>query len=378
MNTLFLQATLAGVIATAFSLAAHAGAGHDHDHETPPAASADGPRRLPDGSVFLPKVTQRQLAVRTVVTEHKALPQSFELAGRVVMDPNAGGKVQPMAAGRMEPGPKGLPSLGQAVRKGDILAFVRPSAGALERANQVALAAELRSAAALAEKRLGRLKQLEGTVPRKDIEAAEAEAASARERLAAIGGSLSATEALTAPVSGVIAASNVVAGQVVDAREVLFEIVDPGRLRVEAVAHDAALAANIAAATARASSGESIALEFVGAGRTLREQAVPIQFRTRAGKDGGLPALTTLAVGQPLKVVVQTRTTVDGVAVPASAIVKSPSNQDIVWVHDSAERFLQRPVRHVPLDASAVTVIQGLKGGERVVVQGAPLVNQVR
>ena len=38
------------------------------------------------------------------------------------------------------------------------------------------------------------------------------------------------------PASGVIASANVVAGQVVDARELVFEIVDPSRLRVEASA----------------------------------------------------------------------------------------------------------------------------------------------
>ena len=35
--------------------------------------------------------------------------------------------------------------------------------------------------------------------------------------------------------------AHVVAGQVVDARELLFEIVDPGRLRIEALAFDPAL-----------------------------------------------------------------------------------------------------------------------------------------
>ena len=36
---------------------------------------------------------------------------------------------------------------------------------------------------------------------------------------------------LRAPVSGVIASASVVAGQVVDARELLFEVIDPTRLR---------------------------------------------------------------------------------------------------------------------------------------------------
>jgi cobalt-zinc-cadmium efflux system membrane fusion protein len=366
---IFASALFAFLIGPAF-----AGPGHDHEG-APAVANGDGPKRLTDGSVFLPKLSQRQLSVRTLLTERKELPQTFELVGRVVMDPNAGGKVQPTVAGRVEPGPRGFPSLGKTVRQGEVLAYVRPSTGAIERANQAAQAAELRSVKALAEKRLVRLKQLEGSVPQKEVDVAVAELQSANERLAAVGGSLSSKEALVAPASGVIAAANVVAGQVVDAREVLFEIVDPNRLRIEAVAHDVQIATNIATASASTASGESLELEFVGAGRTLREQAVPVHFRTRMPKSGSLP---DLAVGQPMKIVAQSKKTVAGVAVPASAIVKNPSNQDIVWVHAGAERFVQQPVRYTSLDAVTVTVIGGLDGGERVVVESAPLINQVR
>ncbi len=86
-------------------------------------------------------------------------------------------------------------------------------------------------------------------MPRKEIEAAGSEAASLAARIAAVGGGLSTREALLAPVSGVIASAYVVAGQVVDARELIFEIVDPSRLRIEALAFDAAIASNIGTAT---------------------------------------------------------------------------------------------------------------------------------
>jgi multidrug efflux pump subunit AcrA (membrane-fusion protein) len=93
---------------------------------------------MADGSVFLPKPAQRQLSVQTVVVETADLPRSFELNGRVLMDPNAGGKVQPINAGRIEAGPKGLPNAGQSVKKGDVLAYVVPAASPLEKASQSA------------------------------------------------------------------------------------------------------------------------------------------------------------------------------------------------------------------------------------------------
>ncbi|MDB5840104.1 MAG: hypothetical protein JWQ23_2056 [Herminiimonas sp.] len=375
MSISLYQTVLAIVLSASLPSAVIASPEHAHGNEAAPLGGANAPKRLPDGSVFLPKLSQRQLAVRTVITERKELPKAFELVGRVVMDPNAGGKVQPMVAGRIEPGPRGFPSLGQPVRRGEVLGYVRPAIATVERANQAAQAAELRSVQALAEKRLARVTQLEGSVPQKEIEAAQIELASAKERLAVVGASLSSREALVAPASGVIASANAVAGQVVDAREVLFEIVDPNRLRIEATAHDAETATNISAASVQIGSSKPLPLEFIGAGRTLREQMVPVHFRITGSKEGMLPPLT---VGQSVKVVAQSKSTIAGVAVPASSIVKSASNQDIVWVHASAEQFVQRPIRYVSLNASTVTVIDGLKGGERVVVQGAPLVNQVR
>lgn len=353
------------------SFNAYAGPGHDHGEE---AAVADGnsPKRQADGSVFLPKPTQRQLAVRTVVAEQKALPKTIELVGRVMADPNAGGKVQPTQAGRIEPGPRGLPRLGQVVRKGEVLAVIRSTTGAIERANQVAQAAELQANLGLARQRVARLEQLEGTVPQKDVDAARAESTGLAQRLAAVGASVSATENLLAPVAGVITLTSVVAGQVVDAREVLFEIVDPARLMVEASAFDAALLANIASASASPAAGVSVPLKFVGAGRSLREGAIPLQFSTTG--NGGV----ALAVHQPVKVIVQTKEQVKGFAVPTGAVVKNPSNQDVVWVHTGAEVFQARPVRFIALDGATVSVVDGLKSGDRVVTQGAPLVNQVR
>jgi hypothetical protein len=373
-----LLPVLAGLSLIGAPKETQAGPGHDHG-DAPAAAGGNSPRRLPDGHVFLPKPSQRQLAVRTAVVEESELPRSVTLMGRVIADPNAGGKVQPTVAGRIEPGPRGLPHLGQRVKRGEVLAVVRAAAGGIERSNQNAAIAELRVARDLAERRFSRLKQLEGSVSQRELEQAQADLDSAAQRLSAVTARDATAEALVAPVSGVIAAVNAVAGQVVDARELVFEIVDPARQRIEAVAFDAALAAGItgaaAAAVSPSSSQEravSIPLKLIGAGRVLVEGGYPVQF-VAAGKD--LPPLT---VGQPMRVFAQTATRVKGVPVPAGAVVKGPSNEDIVWVKEGAETFGPRVVRFEPVDGATVVVVAGLTAGERVVVQAAPLVNQVR
>ena len=355
-----------------FALPAWAADEHGHDHgDSGPVASSNGPSRQPDGSVFLPKAAQRQLAVRTAVAKTQDLARTVELAGKVVMDPNAGGKVQSTTAGRVEPGPQGLPTVGQAVRKGDILAYVRPSTAPLERSVLAPQLAELRSARALAEKRLARLKSLSDTVPRKEIEAAESEFASLDARAGAVNVGLTEREALLAPVSGVIASSNVVAGQVVDAKELIYEVVDPQRLSIEALSFDPELGANVGGATLAVGS-ERVPLQFLGAARTLREQALSLHF-TASGA-----ALSKLAVGQPVRVYVQTRSKVQGIAVPAASLMKNPSNQTIVWVKTAPEKFEPRIVSVEPLDGVSVAITSGLKPGDRFATQGATLVNQVR
>jgi membrane fusion protein, heavy metal efflux system len=105
---------------------AHAGPGHDHDHDEPSAAPAThplAPRRQADGSVVVPQPTQGSWGLRTAQVNQAPHARAHTLPGTVVMDPNAGGVVQAMQAGRLEPGPQGLPTLGQTVRRGQVLAY---------------------------------------------------------------------------------------------------------------------------------------------------------------------------------------------------------------------------------------------------------------
>lgn len=363
------RALITWLAGSLFLAGAWAGPGHDHGDEAA-AVTAGGPQRQADGSLVLPKRAQRQLDLRTLAVHQTALHRAIELQGLVVMDPNAGGKVQATQAGRLMAPPGGFPSLGQRVRRGQLLAYVEPVAGALERSVQAAQIAELRAAQGLAEKRLSRLRELADTVPRREIEGAETELQGLQARLAALAQGLTGREPLSAPVGGVIASSHAVAGQVVDARELVFEVVDPKRLRIEALAYEPTLAQGLASAFV-AQGDQRFPLKFLGAAGSLRDQALPIHF-------GLLHERAALALGQPVRVVAQSESLTQGFAVPAAALMKSPSNQTIVWVKTAPERFVPKVVRVAPLDGAHVAVTQGLAEGDRVVTQGATLVNQIR
>jgi multidrug efflux pump subunit AcrA (membrane-fusion protein) len=47
-------------------------------------------------------------------------------------------------------------------------------------------------------------------------------------------------------------------------------------------------------------------------------------------------------------------------------------------VHVEPERFEPKPVRTQPFDATRVIVSAGLAEGDRIVVRGAELINQIR
>lgn len=365
----FVTLIAAGILSST-AIASPGAHGPNGEHLDAPASSnTTGLARSPDGSVNVPKQAQRRMAIRTIVVNEGAHPLTVELNGRIGIDPNAGGRVQAPFAGRIEPSPKGLPVVGQRVEKGQVLVHVRPVASAIERGNQQAQLAEIRANRTLVEQRVKRLESLEGTVPRKEIEAAHAELKSLIGRERAVSASVGGNEAITAPASGIVAMANVLNGQIVEARDVLFDIVDPNRMIVEATTTDVSLAGRIASATLAGI--PSVELSLLGGGRSLRDGALPVNFRASAKN-------TTLAVGQPVTVVAKLTDKLKGLAVSAEALVRNPANEPIVWIKSGSERFIAQPVEVKPLDAKTVVVVKGLAPENRVVVSGATLINQIR
>lgn len=362
---------LACLMLASIAYAAPGAHGPDGEHLDAPAVSlADRPARLPDGSVFIPMPAQRRLGLRTVLAREDDAAVTVELSGQVVLDPNSGGRVQTVNGGKVEPGPDGLPIAGQRVRKGDVLAVVVHNADPLEVAARKATLAELRSGHRLALSRLQRLESLSGTVPRKEIEASRAEVESLAAREAALRAGLATRERLLAPLAGVVSRAEALAGQVVEPRDVLFEVVDPAGTLVMATTADASLGPRLGSATL--AELPEVSLKLLGAAPALREGVLPLTFR--ASSREALP----LAIGQPVKVLAALKETIRGFVLPAQSITRNAANEPVVWVKASAERYVPQPVRFQALDASRIVVTQGLGADNRVVVEAAPMLAQLR
>jgi cobalt-zinc-cadmium efflux system membrane fusion protein len=348
---------------------------HEGDDHGPPAASvqrtSDLAQRLPDGSIFVPKPTQRIFALRTVVAVSGTYGRTLELPGRVIADPNASGFVQAAVGGRLSPPTNGFPRLGARVTKGDVLAYVTPPLQAIDVSDMRQRQGELDQQIAIVQRRLARYETLapSGAIARSVLEETQLELVGLKERRASLDKVRREPEALTAPVSGVIADGTVVAGQMVASNAVIFHIVDPQRLWVEALSFEAV--SGTPTATAKSSNGKALALTYEGAGFADRNQSVPIQFSINGDISG-------LRVGQFVTVLVATDEQKQGLAIPRTSLVRSTNGQDFVYEHVTPERFEPRPVRVEPLDAERVLVATGLLPGKRIVTQGAELLDHVR
>ena len=333
------------------------------------SVSRDVAQRFADGALFVPKGTQHILALRTQFTEEKTFAGTVELPGRIIPDPNAVGFVQASVSGRLMPPPGGFPRLGTPVKAGDILAHVHPGLGAADVTTQQLQARELEQQITLVSRRLERLRQIQTSIPRSQIEDAELELLGLSARRANLDRAPRHTEDLVAPVNGVIAAVQATAGQIAEPSTVVFQIMDPARFWVEALSYDAQAIAG--AASARLADRRSLALTYRGMGLAERNQSIPIQFSIDGETQG-------LRAGQFLTVLANTAEEKSGVAVPRSAVLRGNNGQSVVFEHSNAERFVPREVRIEPLDATRVLVVSGIGAGKRIATQGAELLNQIR
>jgi membrane fusion protein, heavy metal efflux system len=336
---------------------------------SPAMAERDVAQRFADGAIFVPKTTQRILAIRTLFTEVRTFTGTVELPARVISDPSAAGYVQASVAGRLAPPPGGFPRLGTRVAAGDVLAFVQPAIGAADVTSQQQQSRELDQQIAIAERRLERFRQIPNVIARSQVEDAELELQGLRARRANLERAPREPERLIAPVSGVIAAVQAIAGQIAEPNAIIFQIVDPARFWVEALSFEAH--AIDGSANGRFGDGRTVPLAYRGSGLADRNQAIPIQFSVEGATRG-------LRAGQLLTVLASTSDERTGIAVPRTSVLRGPNGQSIVYEHTNAERFLPREVRVEPLDGNQVLIVSGIEAARRIVTQGAELLNQIR
>jgi cobalt-zinc-cadmium efflux system membrane fusion protein len=367
---LFLLAVALGLMMASALALAHEG--HDHGPDLS-ASTGNSPARRPDGSIFLPKPTQRLLAIRTRAAVVETRTRTVRFNGRIVANPNRSGVIQSTIQGRYQAPEGGVPPLGARVKAGDLLGSVAPSFASIDSSDMAQTLGNLDQEIALNRTKLARQEQLlkSNVVARAMVEDVRTLLEGLERRRRELLAAKVRPEELRVPVDGVIAATRVVAGQVVAQSDQLFQIIDPTSLLVEALVFDQINPDTVDEATATVGADTTIRLKFIGRSRALQQQYSIMQFHI-------VEAPVPLNVGAPVTVIASSGAPVTGILLPRSALAQAANGQTVVFTQKEPEIFVPRAVRAEAFDSQNALITGGLQPGERVVVENAPLINQVR
>jgi membrane fusion protein, heavy metal efflux system len=355
------------------------------------AAHAEFPG-APEGISFL-KEQQWKILTRAEPVSKRKLVERVQVPAEVRAKPGFSASVAAPLAGHLAAAGNVALSPGARVKAGETLALLKPRFSDAA-ARFVEIEAEFGRAEAVlkqAEREFERTKTLAAQQARTERELQEAEAALASAKAqygaaaslrstyaantsSAAGESGIAALQLRAPVSGIVTRVNAGVGEPVAADQVVFTLLNPERVWVEARVPESSAARLGKAQDALIEvPGDDRRLLSIGAeGGQLVFAGLEVDTSTRT-----IPfiyelgnAKAALRVGQAVRLHVETARTEETIAVPDSAIVEE-GGQPIAFVQLSGETFEKRELTLGIRDGNFVQVLRGLSEGERVVTHGA-------
>jgi cobalt-zinc-cadmium efflux system membrane fusion protein len=342
------------------------------DAEKAPEAAA------PEGVSFL-KEQQWKVLMKSELVAKRRLTERLQVPGVVTAPSGSRAIVAPPVAGRVF-ADSPLPSLGQAVEAGQILAYVQPPLSDLSAKIVEAEAESIRAKLALdqAELVLARVKRLAAENAKSGRELQEAEfalknAQAAHEAAASLKAAYGRSGAvfvdnapalaLKAPIAGTIVSVKAALGEHVETDRPVFTIIDTAKVHVEVRIPQSDVTR---IGTAPAARLDGLALNqpvFVGREIDETTRTLPIIYQIDNGEGRWRPGLA-------VTVYLETAHAEDAVAIPVSAIVDEDA-RPIAFVQVSGETFEKRDLKLGIRDGDWVQILSGIKEGERVVTKEA-------
>ncbi len=344
------------------------------------SANAGGPRL--DGDRISYSTDAPELAALAVAPAEPADAATVRATGRLAWDEDLTARVVSPVAGRVV---RLLADVSTNVRKGQALALLQSPDLGQAQADAARAATDLEAAL----RTLARERALyeNGSAPRKDVEAAEADRARsaveserARARLALLGGGTGSVDQsfrLVSPIRGVVVDRAANPGEEVrgDNPTTLFTVSDPTRLWVYLdlteqdlgrVKPGMVLTVHSAAYPGRDFSGR---VEVVG-------DALDPATRTVKARGSLANPERLLKAEMYVDVTVRDLAARPGLEVPTTAVV-ADGERRFVFVEEGRGRFRRRPVTAGPERAGRTQILSGLAEGQRVVTDGSLLLESV-
>lgn len=325
--------------------------------------------------------------IRTEPAKKEALVPTLALPGEIAVDPDKAARVSSPVAGRIT---DVRFREGSAVKKGDVLATLRiPEIGKV-RASHSATVAKAQSARANADRlailsEKGLSPKQEAVAAKAEADALDAEAKAFGEQLQALG--MGATGngselALRAPVSGTVVSRDAVVGQPIGTDHTIASIADLSEVWFLARVFEKDLGRLDVGASAEVTLNAYPNDRFDGKIEYVGKQIDPVARTVNArirltNKDDVL----RLGLFGTARVVTRSGNTDGGaiepvLVVPRSAIIEI-AGKTVVFVQIGDGEFETHEVTIGEAAAGRVRVIEGLREGERIVVDGAFTVKSV-
>lgn len=360
------------------------------EHE---AQHAQGPEAS-EGISFL-KEQQWNVQTRSEPVSTRPLAERVQVPGHARARPGYNASVPAPLAGQLAlAAGNEFPVPGTHVRAGDVLAVLQPvfSDAAVRFVEIEAEAARADAVYKQSDAAYQRIRRLVAAQARTERELEEAEVAlvSARARKNAAE-SLRATYAsqrdadspdaralptleLRAPISGIVSTVSAGIGQTVTAEQVLFTILNPERIWIEAQVPEAIIArlekAGDALVEMLDGSNQFFTVgehqgQLVFSGLEVNPVTRSVPFIYEVNNENA-----RLRVGQAVRLHVQVATAQNALAIPDTALVEE-GGLFVAFVQVAGETFEKRALQLGIRDGQWVEVLSGITEGERVVTRGA-------
>ena len=327
--------------------------------------------RQADGSVIMPMKHQALLNIKTQFATINTAKKHVRLEGLVRPHPDGYAIIQPSSDGRVDATELGLPTSGTRVKAGDVLGYIRYQYTAFDLASQTSELVEVSNQIEQTNRDVKRLTRLGDLASKQKLEQLQTELRILQQQEQVLQRGLEKSEALIAPISGTLINNSVTRGQWVEAGKTLFEIVSPSKVIVEAATSDFDLLDKLTVASVV--QVPNLELNYLGYSPKTVNGLAHANFESQTSdKAAHLLLDQTITLQAPIAQEVQ------GIVLPATAVVLSANNLPQVWIKVSAERFLPQIVEYQPLEPGVVVITKGLGAHNRVVVKGTSLLNQVR
>lgn len=357
-------------------------AGCNKDKADRLAEQAGDPGLVAPGPELVAQLQLAEVALQPVA-------ETLRVAGNISFDEQRLARIGASITGRVM---KIDAHLGQEVRKGEVLAHLNSAELSEQQLTYLKALAQLElnkrnaeRAKALFEADVIGAAELQRRQSEYKISLAETRAAADQLRLLGVSegtiarlgkqGEVDSVTPVVASLAGVVVERKLLQGQVVQPSDILFSVADLSRLWAVAQVPEQQVG--------QVKVGQSVTIEVPALGnekmvgkliyvaQTIDPETRTVLVRTELDNHNGRlkPAMlaTMLIEARP----------VDKLVVPASAVVRE-NDEEHVFIAEGEHAFRLVPVKLVPEHGGQRVVLSGLKGGEKLVVQGAFHLNNER